>query len=60
MWNGMKSVVQFNPLETEEQRLNKFGEWMKDTGRSSVGDKAVPTPAQTREYLRKRGYYETS
>lgn len=55
MWNGMKSVVQFNPLESREQRLSKFDGWMKDTGRvSSVADKAVPTAEETREYLRRR------
>lgn len=56
MWNGMKSVVYFHPLETQEQRLDKFDNWMRDTGRKNP----VPTPKQTREYLRKRGYYGAS
>ena len=53
MWNGMKSVVMIHPMDSREQQNKKFNNWMKDTGRHPV-----PSPKETREYLRKRGYYD--
>ena len=43
----------FDPQDTDEQTVTKFANWMRDN-HSAVGDKAVMTAAETREYLRKR------
>ncbi|MGY0692951.1 hypothetical protein ACW2QC_09210 [Virgibacillus sp. FSP13] len=51
MWQGMKSVMVFDPKDTDEQTATKFADWMRDN--SVVGDKAVPNAEQTRAYLRK-------
>lgn len=60
MWNGMKSVVYMHPMDSPQQRAQKFEDWMKDTGRvSSVADKAVPDAEQTRKYLKRKGLYAT-
>ncbi|WP_199860640.1 hypothetical protein [Oceanobacillus damuensis] len=53
MVNGMKSVMVFDPKDSDEQTATKFANWMRDN-KSAVGDKAVMTATETREYLRKR------
>ena len=53
MIKEMKSVMVFDPKDTDEQTATKFMDWLLDN-KSAVGDKAVMTAAETREYLRKR------
>jgi len=52
MWCDMKSVMVFDPKDTDEQSATKFADWTRDN--SAVGDKYVPSAAETREYLRRR------
>ncbi|CDQ22610.1 hypothetical protein [Halobacillus karajensis] len=61
MWNGMKSVAHFHPMDTPQQRAQKFEDWMLDNGRiSSVADKAVPGAKETRQYMKRKGLYGSS
>ena len=53
MFQGMKSVMVFDPKDTDEQTVTKFVDWMRDN-KSPVGDRTVMSAAETREYLRKR------
>lgn len=48
----MKSVMIFDPNDTDEQTATKFANWMCDN-KSAVGDKAVPNVKETQEYLRR-------
>lgn len=50
MIENMKSVMVFDPKDTDEQTATKWMNWKRDN--SSVGDKAVPNAKQTREMLR--------
>lgn len=50
---NMKSVMVFDPQDTDEQTATKFVDWIRDN-KSAVGDKAVPNAEQTRIYLNKR------
>lgn len=50
----MKSAMVFDSQDTDEQTATKFLDWQRDNKISAVGDKAVMTAAETREYLRKR------
>jgi hypothetical protein len=52
MWQGMKSVMVFNPQDTDEQTATQWMEWTRNK-RSSVADRAVPNAEDTRKYLRK-------
>jgi len=54
MFQGMKSVMAFDPKDTDEQTATKYMDWMRDNKISAVGDKAVPNAEQTRIYLSKR------
>ncbi|WP_449355652.1 hypothetical protein ACUL41_07930 [Virgibacillus natechei] len=49
MWQGMKSVMVFDPKDNQKETDRKWREWMEN--KSSVGDKYVPTVAETRKYL---------
>lgn len=49
---NMKSVMVFDPQDTDEQTATKFMNWERNK-RSCVADKAVPNAEDTREYLRK-------
>lgn len=51
MFQGMKSVMVFDPKDTDEQTATKFADWIRDN--SAVGDKAVPNAEQTRKLLRR-------
>jgi len=51
MWQGMKSVMVFDPKDSDEQTATKFMDWSRDNGMSAVGDKAVPNAEATRQYL---------
>lgn len=51
MWQGMKSVMVFDPADTDEQTATKWMDWKRDN--SAVGDKAVPNAEQTRKLLRR-------
>jgi len=53
MYMGMKSVMVFDPKDSQEETNRKWNEWLRDTGRSAVGDKAVPNVEETRKYLNK-------
>jgi len=52
MWRDMKSVMVFDPKDTDEQSATKFADWIRDN--SAVGDKYVPGVEETREYLKER------
>lgn len=47
----MKSVMIFDPKDSDEQTANKFISWIKNNHKSAVGDKYVPTAEQTRAML---------
>lgn len=47
---NMKSVVIFDPKDSDEQTANKFIDWLRNN-QSAVGDKYVPTAKQTRAML---------
>lgn len=49
---GMKSVMVFNPEDTDEQTATKWMDWIRENKMSAVGDKAVPGVEETRRYLR--------
>ncbi|MGJ9460313.1 hypothetical protein [Oceanobacillus sp. CF4.6] len=53
MWQGMKSVMVFDPKDSQQETEEKWVDWNMHN-KSAVGDKAVMTAAETREYLRKR------
>ncbi|ASK61385.1 hypothetical protein CFK37_03950 [Virgibacillus phasianinus] len=46
---GMKSVMAFDPKDSEMETDRKWRQWMQQ--KNSVGDKYVPTVAKTRKYL---------
>lgn len=52
MWQGMKSVMVFEPKDSEQETERKFTEWLK--GNDSICEDRVPTPAETRLFLDKR------
>ncbi|MGJ9460677.1 hypothetical protein [Oceanobacillus sp. CF4.6] len=49
MWQGMKSVMVFDPKDSQEETNRKWMEWNQH--KSAVGDKYVPTAQETRKYL---------
>ncbi len=52
MWQGMKSVMVFDPQDTDEQTATQWMDWTRNK-RSCVADRAVPNVEDTRKYLRK-------
>ena len=54
---NMKSVMIFDPKDTDEQTATKWMDWNRNKS-SCVGDKAVPNAEETRMYLRKYGKQE--
>jgi hypothetical protein len=53
MWNGMQSVMVFDPKDSQAETKRKWDEWQNY--KSAVQDKAVPTAEETRRFLRERG-----
>lgn len=53
MYAGFKSVMHFDPKDTDEQTATKFMDWARDNKISAVGDKYVPGVEETQEMLRK-------
>lgn len=51
MFQDMKSVMIFDPKDSDEETVTKFANWMRDNHYSAVGDKAVPNAEETRAYL---------
>jgi len=49
---NMKSVMVFEPKESEQESEQKFRDWLK--GNDSIAQDRVPTPAETRMFLDKR------
>lgn len=49
MPHNMKSVMIFDPKDTDEQTANKWIEWNRN--KSAVVDKYVPTAEKTRKML---------
>ncbi|SET76580.1 hypothetical protein SAMN05216389_12613 [Oceanobacillus limi] len=49
MWNGMKSVMVFDPKDTQEETNRKWIEWNQH--KSAVQDKAVPGAEETRRKM---------
>lgn len=52
MWQGMKSVMVFDPKDSQEETECKWIEWNQH--KSAVGDKYVPTAKETRKSLIER------
>ncbi|WP_176481825.1 hypothetical protein [Paucisalibacillus globulus] len=50
---GMKSVMVFDPNDSQTETERKWIEWNQH--KSAVQDKAVPTAEETRRYLQERG-----
>lgn len=50
MWQGMKSVMIFDPKDSDEQTATRFMDWQRNK-RSSVADRAVPNAEDTQKYL---------
>ncbi len=48
----MKSVMIFDPKDTDEQTVTKWMGWLRDN-HSAVGDRNVPNAQETQEYLRR-------
>jgi hypothetical protein len=46
---GMKSVMVFDPNDSQEETERKWVEW--NMNKSAVQDKAVPNVEETRKYL---------
>lgn len=55
MYMGMKSIVYFDPDDTQEERIEKFVEWYVDNHESAIGDKYVPGVEETKEMLKRMG-----
>ena len=53
MWQGMKSVMVFDPKDTQQETEQNWVDW-NFHNKSAVGDKAVMTAEETRAYLRQR------
>jgi len=51
MPHTMKSVMIFDPKDSDEETANKFIGWLRHN-KSSVGDKHVPNVVETQKYLR--------
>ena len=49
---NMKSVMVFEPKESEQETERKFQDWLK--GNDSIAQDRVPSPAKTRMFLDKR------
>lgn len=49
MWQGMKSVMVFDPKDSQQETERKWVEWNEH--KSAVQDKAVPNAEQTRRLL---------
>lgn len=47
----MKSVIIFDPKDSDEQTANKFIDWLRNN-QSAVADKYVPNAEQTRALLK--------
>lgn len=52
MVQEMKSVMVFDPKDSDEETVTKWMNWNRDNKTSSVVDKAVPGVEATRSYLR--------
>lgn len=50
MPQNMKSVVIFDPKNTDVERFNKFNNWLRHN-KSAVADKAVPNKHETTKML---------
>jgi hypothetical protein len=53
MWGGMKSVMVFDPKDSQAETERKWVEWNQH--KSAVQDKAVLNAEETRKYLKERG-----
>lgn len=51
--SGMKSVMVFDPADSQEETERKWVEW--NMHKSAVQDKAVPNAEETRKYLSQYG-----
>ncbi|MFD2658041.1 MULTISPECIES: hypothetical protein [Bacillaceae] len=49
MWQGMKSVMVFDPKDSQEDTEHKWMEWNRH--KSAVSDKYVPTAEETKKRL---------
>lgn len=54
MPHTMKSVMIFDPKDSDEETANKFMSWLRHN-KSAVGDKHVPNVEETRAYLNSLG-----
>lgn len=51
MISNMKSVMVFDPKDTEEETANKFLGWLRHNKPSAIADKYVPDAEETRKML---------
>lgn len=51
MVQNMKSVMIFDPKDTDEQTANQFIDWLRNNKPKEVIGRHVPNAAETREYL---------
>lgn len=49
MWQGMKSVMVFDPRDSQGETERKWMKWNQH--KSAVGDKYVPTAEETKKTL---------
>lgn len=55
MVKNMKSVMVFDPDQTEEETANLFIGWLKRNKYSAVADRNIPNADETRRLLEKYG-----
>ncbi|WP_175618796.1 hypothetical protein [Virgibacillus halodenitrificans] len=53
MWQGMKSVMVFDPKDSQEETERKWVEWNQH--KSAVSDKYVPTAEETKKKINRTG-----
>jgi len=51
MPKNMKSVMVFNPKDSEEETATAFIQWLRNNKRSAVIDRNVPNVEETRKLL---------
>lgn len=56
MISDMKSVMVFDPKESQEETERKWRNWIQHNKKREVGDKYVPSLTETRRMLREYEY----
>jgi len=53
MVKNMRSVMVFDPNDSDEETVTKWAKWIRDN-KSAVADKYVPNAEETRKMLNER------